>query len=49
MSKSGIRRRFGMVIGLKSASIRKYKKIHQGPGVRDLLVAAHIRNFCIFL
>lgn len=49
MSGSGVRRRFGMVIGLKGACIEAYKSLHDGPGVRDLLIAGNIRNFSIFL
>jgi len=41
--------RFGMVIGLSSERRDEYVRLHQGPGVRDLLAAANIRNFSIFL
>lgn len=40
---------FGMVIGLKSECVADYRALHDGPGVRDLLTAANIRNFNIFL
>ncbi|MFA5058419.1 MAG: L-rhamnose mutarotase [Opitutaceae bacterium] len=42
-------RRFGMVIGLKADRVEDYKRVHAGPGVRDLLGIANIRNFNIFL
>ncbi|MDH4442458.1 MAG: L-rhamnose mutarotase [Rhizobium sp.] len=42
-------RRFGMVIGLKEDRAKDYVALHAGPGVRDLLTAAHIRNFNIFV
>jgi L-rhamnose mutarotase len=42
-------RHFGMVIGLKPDCIADYRALHDGPGVRDLLNAANIRNFTIFL
>lgn len=42
-------RRFGLVIGLREERIAEYRALHDGPGVRDLLAAANIRNFCIFL
>jgi len=42
-------RHFGMVIGLKPECIPDYRVLHDGPGVRDLLNAANIRNFNIFL
>jgi L-rhamnose mutarotase len=41
--------RFGMVIGLKEDCEREYRDLHAGPGVRDLLTGANIRNFNIFL
>lgn len=41
--------RFGQVIGLKKECVQAYRALHDGPGVRDLLSAAHIRNFNIFL
>lgn len=42
-------RRFGMVIGIKEECIAEYRALHEGPGVRDLLEAANMRNFSIFL
>ncbi|WP_421724930.1 L-rhamnose mutarotase [Bauldia sp.] len=42
-------RRFGMVIGLRPEAVAEYKRLHAGPGVRDLLTAANIRNFNIFI
>ena len=42
-------RRFGMVIGIKPEQIEAYKRLHAGPGVRDLLRQAHLHNFSIFL
>jgi L-rhamnose mutarotase len=41
--------RFGMVIGLRDECKDAYVELHAGPGVRDLLRAANIRNFSIFL
>ena len=41
--------RFGMVIGLRDESRDEYVRLHQGPGVRDLLTAANIRKFSIFV
>jgi L-rhamnose mutarotase len=42
-------RRFGMVIGLREECANDYRALHAGPGVRDLLIKANIRNFNIFL
>jgi len=42
-------KRVGMVIGIKPDQIEAYKRLHAGPGVRDLLRQAHIHNFSIFL
>lgn len=42
-------RRVGMVIGIKAECIDGYRALHDGPGVRDLLQAANLRNFSIFL
>ena len=42
-------KRIGMVIGMKEDCIAAYRELHDGPGVRDLLNAANIRNFNIFL
>ena len=42
-------RRFGMVIGLREEHAEAYVALHEGTGVRDLLTAANIRNFSIFL
>lgn len=41
--------RIGMVIGIKEECIAEYRALHDGPGVRDLLEAANMRNFSIFL
>ena len=41
--------RIGMVIGIKPDQIETYKRLHAGPGVRDLLRQAHIHNFSIFI
>ncbi|AML51847.1 L-rhamnose mutarotase [Falsihalocynthiibacter arcticus] len=48
MQKTTVQR-FGQVIGLKSTCIQAYRDLHDGSGVRDLLTAANIRNFNIFL
>jgi L-rhamnose mutarotase len=42
-------KRIGMVIGIKPDQIETYKRLHAGPGVRDLLNRAHIHNFSIFI
>ena len=42
-------RRFGQVIGLREDRAEDYKALHRGVGVRDLLTAANIQNFSIFL
>ena len=42
-------RRFGRLIGLREEWVEEYKALHVGTGVRDLLAAANIRNFSIFL
>ncbi|MGL4398462.1 MAG: amidohydrolase family protein [Luteolibacter sp.] len=42
-------RRYGMVIGLRDECEAEYRSLHEGPGVRDLLHDANIRNFNIFL
>jgi L-rhamnose mutarotase len=42
-------KRFGMVIGIKPEHIEEYKRLHAGPGVRDLLNRANMHNFSIFL
>ena len=42
-------RRFGLVIGIRQECIDEYRSVHNGPGVRDLLADAGIRNFNIFL
>lgn len=41
--------RFGMVIGLLDACEAEYRRLHAGPGVRDLLAGANLRNFNIFV
>ena len=48
MSQHSVRH-FGMVIGLHQNRIADYRALHDGPGVRDLLNTANIRNFNIFL
>jgi L-rhamnose mutarotase len=42
-------RRFGQVIELRPEKIDEYKRLHAGPGVRDLLRQANLRNFAIYL
>ena len=44
-------RRVGMVIQLRPGKVEEYKRLHAdaNPGVRDLLVKYHLRNFSIFL
>ena len=44
-------RRFGMVIGVRPERLEEYRELHADshPGVRDLLHAAHMRNFSIYL
>ena len=44
-------KRVGMVIKLDSARMKEYVALHADstPGVRDLLVKYHLRNFSIFL
>ena len=44
-------KRVGMVIGIKPEVIDEYKALHadSNPGVRDLLSAAHMENFSIFI
>ena len=41
--------RYGMVTGLRDDRLEEYKALHAGPGVRDLLLRANIRNFNIFV
>ncbi len=43
--------RVGMVIGIRPERLGEYRDLHADnhPGVRDLLAAAGIRNFSIFL
>lgn len=43
--------RVGMVIGVKAERLAEYRELHADShaGVRDLLSAANIRNFSIFL
>ena len=47
----GLRKRFGMVIGIKPDRIAEYRALHADSyaGVRDLLSRAHMRNFSIFI
>ena len=44
-------KRVGMVIQLRPEKLEEYKQLHadSNPGVRDLLVKYHLRNFSIFL
>jgi len=49
LTATGSTRRFGMLIGLREECANDYVALHAGPGVRDLLAAANIRNFSIFL
>jgi L-rhamnose mutarotase len=42
-------KRVGMVIEIKPEQIKAYKRLHAGPGVRDLLRQANMHNFSIFL
>ena len=42
-------KRFGLVIGLRPETMAEYKRLHAGPGVRDLLQQANISNFSIFI
>ncbi len=42
-------KRVGLVIGIKPDQIEAYRRLHDGPGVRDLLRQANIHNFSIFL
>jgi L-rhamnose mutarotase len=42
-------KRLGMVIGIKPEQIEAYKRLHTGPGVRELLRRANIHNFSIFI
>ena len=46
-----VKKRIGMVIGIKPEVIEKYKALHadSNPGVRDLLTTAHMENFSIFI
>jgi len=43
--------RFGMVIGIRPEKLAEYQGLHADdhPGVRDLIAAAHMRNFSIYL
>ncbi|WP_210529293.1 L-rhamnose mutarotase [Rubellimicrobium arenae] len=41
--------RFGMVVGLRPDCLADYRRLHDGPGIRDLLAACNIRNFNIFV
>jgi len=42
-------KRVGKVIGIRSDQVEAYKRLHSGPGVRNLLNQAHIHNFSIYL
>ena len=42
-------KRLGSVIGIKPDKIEEYKALHRGPGVRDLLRQANLRNFSIYI
>lgn len=50
-SARGPVKRVGMVIELRPDKVEEYKRLHadSNPGVRDLLVKYHLRNFSIFL
>ena len=48
-NKKPAAKRVGMVIGIHEDQIEEYKRLHAGPGVRDLLEEANIRNFTIYL
>jgi L-rhamnose mutarotase len=37
-----------MVLGIKLKQIEAYKRLHAGPGVRDLLRQANSHNFSIY-
>lgn len=43
--------RYGMVIGLNAAKLRKYKKLHAAvwPGVLKMIRKCNIRNYSIYL
>jgi L-rhamnose mutarotase len=41
--------RFGRVIVLRDECEAEYRRLHAGPCVRDLLAAANLRNYSIFL
>ena len=43
--------RFGMVIGIRPEKLAEYQGLHADDhaGVRDLIAAAHMRNFSIYL
>ena len=43
--------RFGMAIGIRPEKLGEYQALHADDhhGVRDLLAAAHMRNFSIYL
>ncbi len=51
--KSNIKllKRVGMVVGIRPECIDQYRKLHaeNSPGIRDLLVKYHLRNYSIFL
>ena len=47
--KVGELQQYGMVIGLKDECEVAYRTLHLGLGVRDLLSAANISNFNIFI
>lgn len=44
-------KRFGMVIGVRAAKIREYKKLHAAvwPGVLRMIRKCNIRNYSIYL
>ena len=46
-----VKKRVGMVIGIKPEVIDEYKRLHDdnNPGVRDLLNIANFANFSIFI
>jgi L-rhamnose mutarotase len=51
MNRNSNIRRVGMVIELRPEHLDDYRHLHADahPGVRDLLVKYHLRNFSIFL
>jgi L-rhamnose mutarotase len=50
-SNKEVKKRVGMVIGIKPEVIEEYKRLHadDNPGVRDLLKTTNFANFSIFI